>query len=162
MILTVYFQRPTTSVDVYDIDSKTWFTQPTTADKGNGFAPERQEGCAVVASAPDGSSHNIYMYGGWVVNEKPFTDIFILSLPSFHWVNVGTGLDPPRINHRCAVVHNKFLVSSRGSGRDNKCDTNNGLQLFDMSALQWTTRLDATADHEYVIPQALFKVIGGE
>ncbi|KAI5807844.1 hypothetical protein DFH27DRAFT_522553 [Peziza echinospora] len=155
--------RPMTSVDVFDIETKTWFTQPTTADKGNAYPPERQEGCAVIASAPDKSSHNIYLYGGWVVGAKRFSDIYVLSLPAFHWVNVGgTPLDYARAHHRCEVVHNKFMVSSRGSNDGNYCDKYQGIQLYDMTALSWITKLDTTVKHEYTVPQLLYKVIGGD
>lgn len=45
---------------IYDIKNSKWYIQETT-----GAGPyERMGGCAVVASAPDGKSHQVFLYGG--------------------------------------------------------------------------------------------------
>ncbi|KAF1926874.1 uncharacterized protein M421DRAFT_6778 [Didymella exigua CBS 183.55] len=56
------------SVDIFDLASyasaKTngsWYTQFTADD----IPPALIDSCTVLASAPDNSSHSIYMYGGW-------------------------------------------------------------------------------------------------
>ncbi|KAF8459657.1 hypothetical protein BDZ91DRAFT_464286 [Kalaharituber pfeilii] len=103
-------------IQVYDIASSTWYTQLTTADKGN-YPHERQEACAVVVSAPDKSSHNIYVYSGWAIpGQTPFSDLYILTLPAFHWVYVGTGTELPKVCHKCGVVNERYMVSFRGLG----------------------------------------------
>lgn len=54
------FTNDMSQLDVYDIASSTWYHQTTT-----GTAPGvRVNPCAVVASAPDASSFQIYLYGG--------------------------------------------------------------------------------------------------
>ena len=51
-------------VNVYDIATSSWYTQYT-----NGEYPDvRVNPCSVVAAAPDGSSYNIYMFGGMALN----------------------------------------------------------------------------------------------
>ena len=48
------------NINVYDIATSSWYTQST-----SGAYPKiRVSPCAVAAVAPDGSSINIYMFGG--------------------------------------------------------------------------------------------------
>jgi len=54
-------QNTLNSIQIYDIDSATWYTQATS---GNGVPPSRQWGCSVMKAAPDKSSYNIYIQGG--------------------------------------------------------------------------------------------------
>lgn len=63
------------TLDVYDIASSVWYHQRTT-----GTAPgKRVNACAVVASAPDASSFQIYLFGGQ--NLQPYVSHPIQS----HW-----------------------------------------------------------------------------
>lgn len=50
-----------TTIDVYDIASSQWYHQETSGDE---IPQVRVNPCAVVFSAPDASSFNVYMYGG--------------------------------------------------------------------------------------------------
>lgn len=75
-------------IDVYDIAQSSWYTQST-----SGPTPDiRVNPCAVAASAPDGSSTNIYMFGGQNLqpygNQTEYNDMWILTLPSFTWIQV--------------------------------------------------------------------------
>ncbi|KAF8417714.1 hypothetical protein EV426DRAFT_707473 [Tirmania nivea] len=63
-------------VNVYDISTKTWFTQATSA-VNNTYPEDRTEGCIVAGAARDGSSMNIYLYGG-KLRKPPGSD------PPFH------------------------------------------------------------------------------
>ncbi len=68
------------TTEVYDIAGDKWYQQPAT-----GPPPQLTRGCAVVAPARDGSSFNIYWYGGYdgLHPSGPFSDdVWILSLPS--------------------------------------------------------------------------------
>ncbi|KAB8213063.1 hypothetical protein BDV33DRAFT_210572, partial [Aspergillus novoparasiticus] len=91
-----------TTVTLYDIARKRWYRQNTT-----GEAPRRPQAlsCAVVASAPDGSSHNIYVYGGYDgtdPEQAPYDDVYILSIPSFTWFKAYTGQTRHgRSGHQC-------------------------------------------------------------
>jgi len=54
------FSNDFSTLDVYDIANSTWYHQQT-----KGEAPSvRVNPCAVLASAPDASSFNLYLYGG--------------------------------------------------------------------------------------------------
>ena len=90
-------------------------------------------------------------------------DVYVLSLPSFHWISVGTGLDPPRASNKCAKFHEHYLISYRGGTPEfPPCDTNQGLQIFDMSALKWTTSFTASGESKYTVPEKVYSIIGGE
>ena len=48
------------TINVYDIATGEWYNQAT-----SGPTPDtRVNPCSVVAASPDGSSYNIYMFGG--------------------------------------------------------------------------------------------------
>ena len=147
-------------VHVFDIASSRWYEQETTAEKDI-FPSKRQEFCAVVASAEDGSSHNIYIYAGW--NEEVLAqDVYVLSLPSFHWIRVSSGLQP-RIDHKCAKVQEHYLISYRGTVLGGApCDTNQGLQIFDISTLEWTESFMVSGEFKYTVPKKVYSIIGGE
>lgn len=65
------------TLDVFDIATSEWYHQQTTGDTPS----VRVNPCAVVASAPDASSFQIYLYGGQ--NLQPYvSSLFISSQPS--------------------------------------------------------------------------------
>jgi hypothetical protein len=102
------------TVDIFDIASYLtkpgsngiWYQQ-TTSDE---IPPARIDCCAVIASAPDNSTHNIYIYGGWDPagdHEKWYDDIYVLSLPSFTWVKMYQA-DSPRYGHTCILSADSY------------------------------------------------------
>ena len=152
---------------VWDIATKTWFTQNTTAEAGLYPINQSSDLCSVVASAEDNSSHNIYLYRG-----GDFTDqlgIFILTLPAFHWVLVYN--HPPAWDRteatgtECLKVHEKHMVVYHGYPGPDKCDSElgkfQGMEIYDMSSLTWTTEV-RFKDQKYLVPGALHAIIGGK
>lgn len=93
-------------LDIYDIATSAWYRQST-----SGSTPEiRVNPCAVVGAAPDGSSYNIYMFGGQNLtpygNQSQFDDLWILTVPAFTWIRVdqsGQSVPPGRSGHTCNV-----------------------------------------------------------
>ena len=169
-------QRSFETVHVFDIATNTWFAQPTTAEAG--FYPTDRLGfCTVVASAEDNSSHNIYLYGGYLPSQGPLTclnDVFILTLPAFHWVSVYPSVNDTsdldirkRSQHKCEKLHEKYLVAYRGNNAGNDCDYEKGRQkfqglgIFDMSSLEWTTKMEL-GNPEYLVPPVLSDIVGGK
>jgi hypothetical protein len=69
------FSNDLSTLDVYDIASSVWYHQQT-----SGSPPDvRVNPCAVVASAPDASSFQIYLFGGQ--NLQPYVrDLCLLSI----------------------------------------------------------------------------------
>ncbi|KAF2812788.1 uncharacterized protein BDZ99DRAFT_495966 [Mytilinidion resinicola] len=160
------------TVDVFDIASYletpatngTWYTQATTGS----IPPPRIDSCVVLASAPDNSSHNIYLYGGrdpTSSNMTLYDDIYALSLPSFTWTLIYTG-SSPRWGHTCHIVGpgKRQLLTVGGSlnKTTDHCDWEvRGVAIYDLSAALWGTVFieDAPA---YNVTPAIVKVIGGD
>lgn len=119
---------PMNQVNIFDVStvlgtanntSDGWYTQTIT-----GTAPEsRVDFCLVLASAPDNSSHNIYMYGGWdpTQSNKYFDEVWVLSLPSFTWVEIYNGT-APRFGHSCHTVGNRQMITIGGLDNVNATD----------------------------------------
>ncbi|KAI1650414.1 uncharacterized protein F4817DRAFT_327679 [Daldinia loculata] len=165
------------TIDVYDIKTSTWYHQET-----SGEAPQvRVNPCAVIFSAPDASSFNIYMYGGQNLlpygNQTQYTDIWILTVPSFTWIKVDTSTSkepPARAGHQCAARDGQMIVIGGYVGTEIACD-NPGIYNFDASNLEWKDSFD-TADHPaddhpensilagsygYKVPDIVQSVVGG-
>lgn len=116
-------------LDIFDVASL--FKKPSNTStawhhqKATGDIPlSRGQFCAVTASAPDNSSHNIYIYGGW--NEHTYTyfdDVYVLSLPSFTWTMLYGEGSGPRFGHTCHLVGNRQMLTVGGvSTLDVKCE----------------------------------------
>jgi hypothetical protein len=156
---------------VLDSGTGTWYGQATTAD--GDYPPGRFNFCIVGASAADNSSHNIYMYGGESDTSKPqaYSDMWILSVPSFRWIRVDTD-SPARKSQGCATVGDRYMVTYGGvpsgygeEGDADPCDDDNyGMRLFDMTTLNWTTKYEGPSQankNAYTVPKAVYNVVGG-
>ncbi|KAI1073890.1 hypothetical protein F5B20DRAFT_596799 [Whalleya microplaca] len=165
------------TIDVYDIATSTWYHQATT-----GAAPRvRVNPCAVVFSAADASSFNVYLYGGQDLlpygNQTQYADVWILTVPAFVWVKAGSlgGTQPPaRAGHQCAARDGQMVVVGGYVGTEIACDSP-GIYAFDASTLSWSSKF-AAADHPadahpengvlagsfgYRVPAAVQSVVGG-
>ena len=155
--------------------TNTWFTQQTIAQKK--YPGDRTSMCSVVASAEDSSSHNIYIYGGYNeddidTSEMMTNEILVLTLPAFHWISVypsdcGNGTcDNRRVNgHKCQKVYEKHMIAYRGHHINEYCDNElgkfQGMVIYDMSSLEWTTKVELE-NLKYLVPEVLYGIIGGE
>lgn len=159
---------------VYNSATDSWYKQTTTVEGGGNFPNGRMNFCAVAASAPDNSSHNIYMYGGESSQATPtaYSDLWILSVPSFRWMRVNVPSEA-RKSVTCTVVGQKYLMSYGGirqgwgsEGNGDSCDDDTfGMRLFDMSSLTWTTQYDgppAAGKKAYTVPKIVQSAIGGD
>lgn len=170
-------------IDVYDIATSTWYKQAT-----SGSTPEiRVNPCAVAASAADGSSTQVYMFGGQNLipygNQTQYNDMWILTIPAFTWIKVdesGQSVPPARAGHTCNIWNAQVVVVGGYVGTDLSCDSP-GIYVFDASELSWVnqyTALDGSNDlnqqasqdgdtkglsgsYGYSVPDAVISVIGG-
>ena len=170
-------------IDVYDIANSTWYKQAT-----SGSTPEiRVNPCAVVASAADGSSTQVYMYAGQNLipygNQTQFDDMWILTVPSFTWIQVNTdnqSVPPGRSGHTCNIWNSQIVVVGGYVGTDLSCDSP-GIYVFDASKLTWENNYVALSgsnalnqqssqekddtglggSYGYSVPAAVQSVIGG-
>lgn len=174
-------------IDVYDIASSSWYKQSTSGK----YPSLRVNPCAVAASAPDGSSTNIYLYGGQNLipygEQTQYDDMWILTIPSFTWIEVdtkGQSVPPARVGHSCAIWDGQIVVVGGYTGQDLGCD--NGFYVFSASDLKWQNTFnvvsggvtednpqnrqpaqinDPTAlsgSYGYQVPDAVQAVIGGK
>ncbi|MCJ1395008.1 hypothetical protein MMC18_007889 [Xylographa bjoerkii] len=171
-------------IDVYDIASSTWYTQPT-----NGSYPSyRVDPCAVAFSAADGSSTNVYMYGGQDLipagQQVQYDDLWILTIPAFTWIKADTsGQSTPgaRAGHTCNAWDAQMVVVGGYVGQNQSCDYP-GIYVFDASELKWVNQFTSltggdtedqqesqsknvtglTGSYGYQVPAAVQSVIGGQ
>ncbi|KXS95209.1 hypothetical protein AC578_6932 [Pseudocercospora eumusae] len=128
------------NINVYDIAKSSWYTQTT-----SGPIPDyRVNPCAVIAAAPDGSSYNIYMFGGQNLipagNQTQKNDMWILTLPSFTWIEVdmsGQSVPYGRSGHTCNVWDGQMVMVGGYVGDQSLTCESPGIYVFDMSAAQW-------------------------
>lgn len=170
-------------IDVYDIASSTWYKQATSG----AYPGVRVNPCAVAASSADGTSTQIYLYGGQNLipygQQTQYDDMWILSLPSFSWIKVdqsGQSTPPARAGHSCHIWNSQMVVIGGYVGQDLSCDSP-GIYVFNTSSLQWQNQYTAFASSDnlnrqkaqqkdpnalqgsfaYQVPRAVQSVIGG-
>jgi hypothetical protein len=133
------------NIDVYDIATSKWYKQAT-----SGPMPKiRVNPCAVTAAAPDGSSTQIYMFGGQNLipagEQTQYDDMWILSVPSFTWIQVGTdsqSVPYGRSGHTCNVWNSQMVVVGGYVGNELSCESP-GIYVFDLSNLEWVQQYTA-------------------
>lgn len=107
------------------------------------------------------------MYAGWGSNlgsaALPFDEIYILTLPAFEWIKVQYSPAHPRHGHTCHTVGNRQMLviggvdslqdstSSEAPSLDKATFTTadqftQGLAIYDMSTLSWSSSYDPNAD----------------
>ncbi|KAJ6123741.1 hypothetical protein N7471_011058 [Penicillium samsonianum] len=150
------------TVSVFDVESKTWYLQNTTGD----IPPQLTEFCSVLASAADGSSHNIYIYGGYdglKYNANPSDDVYILSLPSFRWVKAHNGTNThSRSGHQCIKVYPDQMLAVGGQHVDSTHCLENGVIVnFNLNTLRFEDGYNPTNWSKYKVPDLVTKWIGG-
>ncbi|KAK3323721.1 hypothetical protein B0T19DRAFT_212537 [Cercophora scortea] len=171
------FADDLSTLDVYDIASSVWYHQQTSGDPPS----YRVNPCAVIASAPDASSFQIYLYGGQNLlpygEQVQYSDMYILSIPSFTWIKAaqsGNNKPAARAGHTCNLRDGQIVVVGGYLGSAIPCDSP-GIYVFNASSLEWTSRfnaLDHPADlhpensvlgnsYGYQVPDVVASVIGG-
>lgn len=132
-------------IDVYDIATSTWYKQAT-----SGSVPKaRVNPCAVVAAAADGSSYNVYMFGGQDLadNQTQLSDMWILTTPSFIWIEVdqsSQSVPYARAGHTCHIWDAQMVVVGGYIGTELSCDSP-GIYVYDLSSLTWIEQFTATS-----------------
>ena len=114
----------------------TWYQQET----GGDIPPARIDFCTVAMSAPDNSSHHIYLYGGRdPIRNEGFDDVYVLSLPSFTWTAIFTEGKSPRWGHGCHRAGTRQMVTVGGNtSNSGVCDWElKGVAFLDMTTVTW-------------------------
>ncbi|KAI1207530.1 uncharacterized protein F4807DRAFT_434969 [Annulohypoxylon truncatum] len=169
-------RRPFNEIFVYDIFSNIWYLQEATGD----IPSLRTEFCAGVSAAPDDSSFQVTVHGGWDQLEgRALNDVYVLSIPSFRWIKINDthnpdllGPDSPGRNRlKCDVWNETQLIVSGGlitlsTGTGNwetlneECNkTYPPFKVLDTSTYTWRTSFDPRL--EYSVPDSVTAIIGG-
>ncbi|KAF6812254.1 kelch repeat protein, partial [Colletotrichum sojae] len=152
-------------IDVYDVASKKWFQQ-----EASDGPPALTKGCAVLATAEDRSSFNIYYYGGYagIDGTTGFSDdVWVLSLPSFQWTKVYEGKDlHARAGHQCVMPYPDQMMVIGGftpvSGTGHPpCLDKSIFRMFNVSSAQWLDEYNPSKWSNYTVPTAVQSKIGG-
>lgn len=171
-----------TNISIWDIASKTWYSQPATANTNVSDStvnlPDIPTSVTTFCSAGIASqqgTYEIFVYGGYsntflLSSEVPseadakaqasLNGVYVLSLPSFTWTKVSSTGAASRTGHTCHVVGNRQMLSIGGLdpskainlSRNSLDPWQHGLGIFDMVDLKWKENYDVNAP-AYVTPK---------
>ncbi|KAF4282197.1 hypothetical protein CNMCM8689_008549 [Aspergillus fumigatus] len=151
------------TVSVYDVSGDKWYLQNTTGD----IPPQLTQFCSIHASAQDGSSHNIYIYGGYdglSMENTPSDDVYVLSLPSFSWIKLYSGnTTHGRSGHRCVKPYPDQMLVLGGVHLDpTHCLDGGVIQVFNLNTGRFQNTYNPNVWNEYKVPDLITTVIGGD
>ena len=145
----------TTTIQVYDIDSGTWYSQ-TTAGQGPG---QLAAFCTVVAHGPGDTSYDIFVYGGEnglsTAEYAVYDAVWVLSVPSFKWTMVHLGTPGhERSGHVCSMPFpDQMLVIGGWNQQNNQnyaCIADETvIDVFSLNDLRWTKKYDPSSGNDY-------------
>ncbi|KAL2064700.1 hypothetical protein VTL71DRAFT_3838 [Oculimacula yallundae] len=153
-------------VDIYDIETGFWFRQQTFG--GPDIPSGRSDICTVLVAAPDGSSFNIFVIAGIMDynNVVAHEDMWILTIPTFQWVQVHTR--PGGVfGHTCHAVGENLIVvggmqTDEKGGAVKNCSSHMPAEIFSLVDLEYTGKFDfAGASRTPPVPAQVVKLIGG-
>lgn len=140
------------TVQVLDQATGTWYEQATTGD-----APaERKEFC-MAGAASSNDTYEVVVYAGWGGtlgdDSIPYDDLYVLSLPSFHWFRASYEALHPRHGLTCEHVGGGQVlaiggvdttqqIGSAGDTLFKGCfqtvdEHAQGLRVFDLGTMAW-------------------------
>lgn len=108
------------------------------------------------------------LYGGWD-EKKVLDDVWVLTMPAFHWIKVNTTstkpLSMPRMDHSCATYQDRQMLVIGGKDKLDEphipCKNNySALRMLDTTTFQWQTHYPLQ-DTMYEVPQPVIDIIGG-
>ncbi|KAG0643313.1 hypothetical protein HOY80DRAFT_1094242 [Tuber brumale] len=165
-------------IRIYSTRQSKWYTQRLRSDAP--VPAPRFAFCTALKSAPDGSSHQIYILGGLEGSTQPnskggpaATSVWVLSIPSFEWAQLPVmpktlAADPRvRISPKCLAIgeHYIFYYGGRNSFDDTTaaiCDKQaDAAFLLDVNTLRWTDEFTPN-EGKYEIPPQVIGLIGGD
>ncbi|KAI1618696.1 hypothetical protein EDD36DRAFT_39575 [Exophiala viscosa] len=144
---------------IYDIGTRSWTSQAINTDSPIGPMNPLAQFCTVVASALDGSHHDIFVYGGWDSNGSlPQPEVWILTIPSFTWIKATAG--EPRQGHVCVQPYADEMIAIGGTGQGGAPLTyQKAVDVFNLSSWEWTGVYDPNVDEPYRPHSSVLSVI---
>ncbi|KEF63669.1 uncharacterized protein A1O9_01647 [Exophiala aquamarina CBS 119918] len=150
------FMADMSVITMYDIASGTWYSQKTTGD----IPPPRSEFCIVGAASSDGSSFEMFVYGGSTNStydlahpgEDGYLSVYALSFPGFQWFKTTSKTTKRRACHTCSVVGKRQFISIGGRQPSSRQAFGqepdpwvSGIGIFDMTEFAWADTYTADA-----------------
>ncbi|KAH8178612.1 kelch motif domain-containing protein [Sarocladium implicatum] len=137
------------NITFYDIEEDKWMWQLAT---GEPPMEGRWQHCMVGVSSPSGT-YELFVFGGYNADKDALNDIWVLTIPGFHWIKVGTA-KTPRAYQACVVAGQRQMIvygGIAGSANwawpwDDKDPWTNGLGIFDLTELEWSDEYRADAE----------------
>ncbi|KAL4734395.1 hypothetical protein BDV11DRAFT_209430 [Aspergillus similis] len=151
------------TVSVYDVAGDRWYNQNTTGD----IPPQLTQFCSVYASASDRSSHNIYIYGGYdglgALNQSS-DDVYVLSVPSFEWIQLydGNGTANGRKEHKCVKPYPDKMLVLGGINIGGSTCIPDILRVFNLNTGRFQDTYNPRDWDEYKVPDLVAGRIGGD
>ena len=166
-------QREMSAVQVYNIDAQVWFEVQATGD----IPPPRSEFCSILSSAPDDSSFQMTIYGGWSKSlGRSLESVYVLTMPAFQWIKVNTTHNnetllspyPGRRKHFCNAYKDRAMIVLGGELTDSSDVLNTSscnesypaIKLLDTTTFEWKNQFPLP-DPIYQVPQPVINVVGG-
>ncbi|KAJ0423031.1 hypothetical protein BJY00DRAFT_63297 [Aspergillus carlsbadensis] len=152
------------TVAVYDVAGERWYLQNTTGD----IPPQLTQFCSVYASASgtddDTSTHNIYIYGGYdglqPIN-TPSDSVYVLSLPSFEWIQLYDGDGRGRKGHKCVKPYPDQMLVLGGAVTSPIDCVDDMVKVFNLNTGRFQERYDPMQWGEYVVPDLVASRVRG-
>ncbi|KAK6509739.1 hypothetical protein TWF481_004469 [Arthrobotrys musiformis] len=157
---------------IYDSETQDWYTQPI---DGAQIPPARGDACTALVAAPDGSSYQMFMFGG-SENGDPsarfLSDMWVLNIPSFTWVFIGEsgGQFGPgaRSGSSCNIVKDHIFLLYAGkkaaiASQAAQCESGgNAAYFMDLNTLSWLETYEGNnTTPGYRVASRITDVIGG-
>ncbi|KAM0814001.1 putative Peptidase A1 domain-containing protein [Seiridium cardinale] len=155
-------------VDIFNVEAATQSNSSSSnidwaSQKTHGDVPDpRVDFCTTIVAAPDNSSFNIYMYGGWDPTQNQALDeIWVLSVPSFTWIKART---LPRFGHTCHLVGGRQMITIGGTNLTNyptNCDWEwMSVAILDLTEMAWGSIYDSNKP-PYQVNHQISTLVGG-
>ncbi|PKS07718.1 hypothetical protein jhhlp_006326 [Lomentospora prolificans] len=141
----------------FDPVSRDWYWQTTT-----GTMPTPRENLCVFGAESTDGTYEIFVFGGQdAVAKKSAEDMYVLTLPGFEWTKLDAPQGGARTDHSCVVAGNRQMITVGGLNRLGTGESfrladpfPQGLGVFDMTELTWSTDYNAEAA-AYESPQMI-------
>lgn len=132
----------------------------------------------MVSAAPDDSSFQITIYGGWsLFSERAFEEVYVLSIPSFRWIKVddqATNIEASlpdqigRMGMTCQTRGDRQMLVLGGGVRlgpnqvnGQTCNTSYpAIRLLDTTTFTWLDQYRSVIE-PYGVPRVVYNIIGG-
>ncbi|KAK6332344.1 hypothetical protein TWF696_003062 [Orbilia brochopaga] len=173
--------RPMNDIFVYDIDSQKWYTVKATGGYRETDIPDgRLNFCSGVSAAPDDSSFQITIYGGYKLsNAAPTNKVHVLILPTFQWLDVtpqnqtlGDGTGYGRQTSHCHMWDDAQMILLGGTVQGTNATNNTlvnvkgcnithpPLLVLDTTTYEWKSQFNPK--REYSVPLPVYNLTQGD